>query len=158
MTRAAHTPFAPVASIDEVAGLLRRAGGRFSAARRLLLEALFAADGPASAEQIASGLGGRGLEADLTSVYRNLEYLEELGVVRHVHAGHGAGLYALSRAPEREYLLCDACGTVTSVHPERLAAARELIQAEFGFAARFTHFPVSGVCAACREPGCQDRA
>ena len=34
-------------------------------------------------------------EVDLASVYRNLEQLEELGVVRHVHLGHGPGLYAL---------------------------------------------------------------
>ena len=39
-----------------------------------------------------------GPASDLASVYRNLEHLEELGVVRHVHFGHGPGLYALPAA------------------------------------------------------------
>jgi Fe2+ or Zn2+ uptake regulation protein len=45
---------------------------RISAARRLVLEALYAADAPISAEQIADGLSGRLPRSDLASVYRNL--------------------------------------------------------------------------------------
>ena len=44
----------------------------------------------------AGGLGGRLPASDLGSVYRNLEALERAGLVRHVHAGHGAGRYALA--------------------------------------------------------------
>ena len=73
---------------------LRARGLRVSAARRLLLAALFAADRPVSADELASGLSGRLPDSDLASIYRNLETLEELGVVRHVHIGHGPGLYA----------------------------------------------------------------
>ena len=73
-----------------------RRGLRVSAARRLVLEALFAAERPVTAEEIAAGLDGRLPASDLASVYRNLETLEELGLVRHVHLGHGPGLYALA--------------------------------------------------------------
>ncbi len=149
MTRPARTPAVPVDGVDEVAALLRGGGGRVSAVRQRLLDVLFAAAGPASAERLAGEVRRGGFPVDVTSVYRNLEHLEQLGVVRHMHLGHGPGLYALTRSGEQEYLVCESCGSVLGVEPERLDAVREQIRAEFGFAADFTHFPISGTCAAC---------
>lgn len=134
------------ADIDDVAGAIRAAGGRLSAARRMILEALFEADGPVSAERIAGRLGGR---FDLTSIYRNLERLEALGVVRHVHLGHGPGLYSLVGEGEREHLVCERCGRVDTVDPAALDEVRGLIRERFGYDARFTHFPISGLCRRC---------
>ena len=36
-------------------------------------------------------------------------------LIRHVHLGHGPGLYALAGANEREYLACERCHRVTAV-------------------------------------------
>ena len=142
MTRAPHRPPLAYRDIDDVARALRAAGGRFSAARRRVLEALFEADAPLPAEAVAPGL-------DRASVYRALEYLEELGVVRHVHLGHSPGLYALTGGAEREYLTCERCHRITALEAERLDAVRALIEAEFGYRARFSHFPIVGLCADC---------
>src|SRR4051812_50106985 len=49
-----------VASFDGAIAALRAGGLRVSAARRLVLEALFAAEGPATVEQLADGIGGGG--------------------------------------------------------------------------------------------------
>jgi Fur family ferric uptake transcriptional regulator len=133
--------------IGDVAAALRERGGRLTAARRHVLEALFAADGPVSAEYIAAGAGGH--ELDPASVYRNLEHLEDLGVVRHVHLGHGPGLYALISDGEREYLVCESCDRVTIVDAARLDAIRAGIRDEFGYHARFSHFPIHGLCEQC---------
>src|SRR3954468_14959284 len=135
-------------SLEDVEAVVRRDGGRLTAARRLVLRALFAADGLVSAEQIASGTVG-GTPVELTSVYRTLERLEELGVVRHVHLGHGPGLYALVSDGEREYLVCEGCGRVTAADPARLDRARAAIRADLGYEARFTHFPIHGLCDDC---------
>jgi hypothetical protein len=89
--------------------VMRERGLRVSAARRLVLEALLAADGPMSAEQIAEGIGGRVPASDIASVYRNLQAFYEIGLVRPVHLGHGPGLHALAIAGEREYLTCERC-------------------------------------------------
>lgn len=162
MPRAAQTPPLPFRDLDEVAAAVRRAGGRLSAPRRRVLEALFAAEGPVSASYLAGGLGGRGPEVDLASVYRSLEQLEELGVVRHVHVGHGPGLYALVGAGEREYLVCERCDRVTTVAPAQLDEVRALVERTFGYRARFTHFPITGLCPACAaagdRPGAHDRS
>ncbi len=135
--------------LDDVAAAIRAAGGRLTANRRLVLEALFEAEGPVSAELLATRLGRRGPAFDLPSIYRNLERLEALGVVRHVHLGHGPGLYALVGDGEREYLCCERCRRVTSVEPDELDAIRAEIRERFGYDARFSHFPITGLCPEC---------
>ena len=89
-----HTgPVPATATFGDALGVLRMNGLRASSARRVLLEALFAAEEPRSAERLAIDLDG-----DLASVYRNLETLERVGLVRHFHLVHGPGLYPLPRA------------------------------------------------------------
>ncbi len=123
---------------------MRGTGMRLSTARRLVLEALFAADGPVSAPQLS-----RELSIDVTSVYRNLELLERHGLVRHVHLAHGAGLYVLVGRHEFEYLYCERCGKVTAVTVEELDPMRAEIRRRFGHEASFTHFAIVGLCRQC---------
>src|ERR1700727_3290596 len=123
MTIAPDTPALPCTDVAAAVAILRDRGLRLSTARRLVLEALFAADGPVSAEDVP-----RRLRVDLSSVYRNLELLESHGLVRHVHFGHGPGLYALRGDAEQEYLYCERCGAVRRVGPGVLDSGRGAIQ------------------------------
>ncbi len=144
MTRAhSAVPLADAPDLEAAAAVVRARGLRLSSARRLVLEALYDADAPRTAEQLAG-------EMDVASVYRNLETLEEIGLVRHFHLGHGPGFYARSSAGTHEYLLCEACGAVMAVEPAQLDGVRDLIRAQFGYEARFTHFPIAGRCRDCR--------
>lgn len=149
MTEAPRRPPLAFSSVDDIAAAIRAGGGRLTAARRLVLSALFAAKGPVSAEEIARGLGGRVVPSDISSVYRNLERLEELGVVRHMHVGHGPGLYALDAGTGYEYLVCERCRRVEPVEAARLDGIRAAIHEAFGFAPRFSHFPIIGLCDRC---------
>ena len=145
------TPPLAIEDLGSAMTLMRERGLRVSAARRLVLEALLAADGPMSAEQIAEGVGGRVPASDIGSVYRNLQVLEDIKLVRHVHLGHGPGLHALAVAGEREYLTCERCAEYLAMAPRELDAVRELIEREFGYRASFTHFPIVGLCRSCTE-------
>jgi len=147
VTRAPERAAREFASVEDILATLRAAGHRVSAPAAHVLDALFAADGPVSADHIVGT--DPGLER--TSVYRNLERLEALGVVSHVHAGHGPGLYALARGADQEYLTCDRCGRVTTVDPAALDAVRAALHADFGHHAKFSHFPIHGLCASCAE-------
>ena len=147
MTVPHDVPALRAPSLSSALGALRMRGMRVSAARRQVLEALYAADGPVSADTLARRLPG----SDLASIYRNLDVLEELGLVRHMHLGHGAGLYSLASSRAVEFVTCEQCGAFEALDAHRLDAVREAIEAECGFAARFTHFPIVGVCPACQS-------
>ncbi|HWF25966.1 MAG TPA: Fur family transcriptional regulator [Solirubrobacteraceae bacterium] len=144
MTSAPPAPTIRFETLDEAVAVMRERGLRMSTPRRLILEDLFTADGPVSAEYVA-----RRLSLDAASVYRNLETMERHGLVRHVHLGHGPGLYVLVGHGAREHLYCEGCGAVRTVDPEQLDALRGIVREQFGFEARFTHFPIVGLCPRC---------
>jgi Fur family transcriptional regulator, ferric uptake regulator len=146
-------PVADAPDLEAALAILRSHGMRASAARRLVLEALYVAAEPVTVEEIAAGLDSRLPRSDPGSVYRNLEALEAVGLVRHVHIGHAPGRYVRASAGVREYLLCDACGALRAVDPEALDEVRAVIRERFGHEARFTHFPVGGLCPVCARSG-----
>jgi Fur family transcriptional regulator, ferric uptake regulator len=139
------------ASIPAAVTTLRSRGLRVSAARRLVLEALFTADGPVTAEAIADGLGDRLPRSDLASVYRNLDTLEQIGMVRHFHLGHGAGQYALAGRHEHGYAACGQCGSHMPLPSAVVARMAEVLRAATGYEAELSHFPIVGRCPACEE-------
>jgi Fur family transcriptional regulator, ferric uptake regulator len=136
-------------SADAILQVLRTHGLRISTARRLIVTFLFEVGAPVTAQQIAIGLDRTRL--DLASVYRNLEKLEGIGVVRHFHAGHGPGRYALNHDGVPEYLACDRCGAIEEIDRHELDPLREAVQERFGYAVAFTHFPMVGLCPRCAE-------
>jgi Fur family transcriptional regulator, ferric uptake regulator len=133
------------------ANALRALGLRVSAARRLILEALWMAEDPVTAEAIAGGLGGRLPVSDRASTYRNLATMEAAGLVRHLHAGHGAGRWEHAGRPARAYVGCEACGTLTALTPAAAGRLRDAVRAACGHEAALTHFPLVGRCPACAE-------
>jgi Fur family transcriptional regulator, ferric uptake regulator len=149
LTTAHHSPDVEVTNVEGAVEVLKAQGLRVSAARRLLLEALFAAGGPVTAEQIAAGSGGRVPESDVGSVYRNLELLERVGLVRHAHLGHGPAVYALAGKLAPAYLVCERCGGRRALTDKELEPLRRSIHKRFGYEARFRHFPITGLCETC---------
>lgn len=135
------TPAVEASSAAAAFAALRAEGLRLSTARRLLLQALFAAPHPLSAEELAG-------EGDVASAYRNLEVLEELGLVRHVHLGHGPGRYQPASTRD-EFVVCECCGAFQTLSSEVLDDVRAAVLAATGYRARFTHSPLAGLCPAC---------
>jgi Fur family ferric uptake transcriptional regulator len=123
---------------------LRTLGMRVSGPRRALLEALYRADEPLTAEALAG-------ELDIASVYRNLDALEAVGLVRHVHVGHGPGRYALAGRRDRGYVACEGCGHHVALEQAALAAARAAVHAATGYTCDFSHFPLVGLCPDCEK-------
>jgi Fur family ferric uptake transcriptional regulator len=151
MTTFRSTDAVAAETVTRAIAAVRSHGLRVSTSRRMVLEVLFSAEAPVSAERIATGLDGQLPPLDLASVYRNLETLEQLGIVRHFHAGHGPGLYTLAGHERCEYLVCDGCGMVRAVEPETLEPLRAALRVSAGWDARFTHFPIVGSCPTCAE-------
>ncbi len=145
----APVPGLAVRDLRSAIGLMRERGLRVSAARRLVVEALLAADGPMSAEQISEGIGGRVPSSDIASVYRNLQAFEDIGLVRHVHLGHGPGP---ARAGGDRRAGVPHVRALRRLSGGGAAGARRGARADratsFGYRASFTHFPIVGLCPA----------
>ena len=89
-------------------------------------------------------------EVDLTTVYRTLELLEEIGMVRHTHLDHGAPAYRPAE-DDHVHVVCHECGSVIDA-PAALADELERrLRDERGFVLDRAHFTVFGRCAACTE-------
>jgi len=137
------------ASVPAAITTLRVRGLRVSSARRLVLEALFAAVTPVTADAIADGLNGRFPSSDLASVYRNLDTLEEIGMVHHFHVAHGAGLYALSGRHQAGYVACERCGAHRPLDHATVAQVAAVLREACGYEPQLVHFPIVGRCPAC---------
>jgi Fur family ferric uptake transcriptional regulator len=88
-------------------------------------------------------------DVDLTTVYRTLERLEQIGVLAHTHLGHGAPSYRLS-SDDHLHVVCHSCSAVVNAPP---GLADELISRladERGFTVDRSHLTVFGSCADCR--------
>jgi Fur family ferric uptake transcriptional regulator len=136
---------APTAG-DLIAGL-RQAGLRVTAARRAICEVLAAAE----ADHLTAGdvAACTGAGVDLSTVYRTLEALEGLGLVEHVHLGHGPGAYHVGPSAAHHHLVCDSCGRTFDVPIAELRRAVERVTAPLGFVPDSAHFAIVGRCAEC---------
>src|SRR5215218_3111959 len=81
---------------------LRARGLRLTAQRQRVLDAVGALE-HATPEAIGARLreeaGPDGAAPDTSTVYRTLELLERLGLVRHTHLGKGAPIYQSAEPP-----------------------------------------------------------
>ena len=152
MTVTRLRPALAAPDIDAATAAVRAHGMRVTESRLRVIEALFSAEGAVTAAEIADGLDGARPPVDRASVYDNLEALEAVGLVRHVHLGHGPGLYVLADRVAGEYLHCDRCGTHQAVRSSVLSEARAAIESATGWTASFAHFPVVGTCPGCSDP------
>jgi Fe2+ or Zn2+ uptake regulation protein len=128
--------------------MVRQHGGRITSSRRFLLRALFDSHGHRSAEELAAAVQAQAPDIHLSTIYRNLEELEKLGVIVHAHLGHGPATYHLATAVHG-HLVCEDCGKVIEAPAPLFAGLAEAAQTEFGFTIDPHHFAVLGRCADC---------
>lgn len=128
---------------DELTARLRGRGLRLTQQRREVLAAVRHL-GHATPEQIHESVA----EADLTTVYRTLDLLEELGFVRHAHLGHGAPSYRPAD-DDHIHVVCHHCGRVLDVDADLVDELAVRLQQNQGFELDRGHFTVFGKCADC---------
>jgi Fe2+ or Zn2+ uptake regulation protein len=133
---------------EPILGLLRAQGGRVTTSRRAILETFLGMGGHVTAEMLTAQVQASQPDVHESTVYRFLDDLERLGVVDHVHLGHGAAVYHLA-ADAHHHLVCDRCGAVVEVPEELFAGLRSRLHEDFGFTLQPRHFAVTGRCRTC---------
>jgi Fur family transcriptional regulator, ferric uptake regulator len=127
---------------------LRSRGYRLTPQRQLVLQAV-AELGHGTPEDIATAVRRTAAGVNISTVYRTLELLEELGLVQHTHLGHGAPTYSVTTPDAHVHLVCRSCGAVEEAGAELLEDAVGRLSRERGFTLDVGHVALSGLCRAC---------
>jgi Fur family transcriptional regulator, ferric uptake regulator len=128
---------------------LHERGMRMTPQRQLVLDALLELE-HATPEQVCQHVQRSTPTVNITTVYRTLELLESLGVVRHTHLGHGAPNYSVHEH-KHVHLVCHRCERVFEVPCEVMDDLRGTLAVRFGFALDASHLALSGLCANCQK-------
>jgi Fur family ferric uptake transcriptional regulator len=144
-------PQVPASSsdLDIALDALRAHGGRVTGARRAVIDVLLRSDGDLSAGEIATIVEVTHPDTHLSTVYRTLEMLEDVGIVRHVHAGEGRLVYQVA-GQAHHHALCDTCGKVIDLPDDILRGVASKLRDGYDFELDTAHFPLLGRCAQCR--------
>lgn len=128
---------------------LRARGMRLTPQRSRIIDAVRAL-GHATPDLLAAAVGqDGGPTLSLSTIYRNLEALEEVGVVSHTHLDHRSPTYHLSDHADHLHLVCLSCGAVIE---SAVTAADPLVGnllSLHGFVPDVKHMAIHGWCAAC---------
>ena len=136
------------ARLERILDMFRDRGGRVTTPRRAIITALLEAGGHVTADELTDTVQAAHPDVHTSTIYRCLTSLEELGVVDHVHLGHGRAVYHLADETH-QHLVCESCGTVVEVPATVFASLAKGLQKQFGFLVQPRHFAVSGRCQSC---------
>ena len=141
------------ASLEGMARALRQAGYRLTQPRLAVLQVLQEHNGYLSPAEIYKR--GRALYSSLglVTVYRTLETLDELGLVRRVHGRGNCHGYARANSARGHYLVCHCCGQVVEFPCEGMEGVIEAVQQRSGFAIEEHLLELVGLCPACQSNG-----
>lgn len=135
---------------DELADRLRGSGYRLTPQRQLILRAVEELK-HATPDEVLARVQSQASAVNASTVYRTLEVLEELGLVRHAHLSDRAPTYHSARESEHIHLVCRKCQRVRSVEPEAATALVATLTRDHGFEVDLGHLAVFGHCVDCTE-------
>jgi Fur family transcriptional regulator, ferric uptake regulator len=138
-----------VLDADQIAQTLAARGLRLTRQRRAVLDVVAEASSSVSPVQVFDAARERCPELGLTTVYRTLELLSEIGALRRVHGRDHCEAFVPAGAAHGHTVVCSRCGLVTEftdcdMHVVAAAAARQT-----GYDITEHFLQLSGLCAAC---------
>ena len=128
---------------------LKERGHRLTPQRQLILEAVEAAEGHVSAETVHARVAAQFPQVNISTVYRTLELLQNLGLVTHTHFDDGIALYHLAEDSHHQHMVCRRCGMESEIDVSELAPLDRHLQKAYGFHADLAHFAIIGTCKSC---------
>jgi len=132
---------------------LARAGRRLTASRRAVMQVLLEAAVPLSPQAIYERARPLHPPLGLVTVYRTLDVLVELGLLRRVHRDGGCHGYVLASPGHSHTILCRGCGqAVEFPGGEDLDGLVAQVQQATGFRVEGHLLQLVGLCPACRSP------
>jgi Fur family transcriptional regulator, ferric uptake regulator len=144
-------PASPVTSVswDQVRERLHQRGMRWTPQRRLLIEVLSRTDGHITGAELVERCRAEDPETTPSTVYRTLDVLEDIGLIRHAHGLDGREEFHVRPTREHGHLHCSVCQRAWEVGADEVSALAEGLQRSRGFRVDLGHLSVVGVCREC---------
>jgi Fur family ferric uptake transcriptional regulator len=132
-----------MAARDDLVTALRARGMRVTPQREQVLAAVRRM-GHATPEEVSAAVDG----VDVTTVYRTLALLEEVGLVAHAHLGHGPPSYQAADDIHL-HVVCHSCGSVVTAPAGLGEEITRRLRHERDFTVDLAHLTIFGHCANC---------
>ena len=131
--------------------LLRRRGFRMTPQREIILAAIGEGHGHTAFDQIFARVQARSPAMNRATIYRTLEFLEELDLVRHPVVEVGVARWHGASEVAHSHLVCRRCGWEQELELSLLEPLDHELRRRYGFTTDLAHFALIGVCSTCRE-------
>ena len=128
---------------------LRDRGMRWTPQRRALVEVLVASNGHVTGNELVERCRAVDPETTPSTVYRTLDVLEEIGLVRHSHGLDGREEFHIFPATEHGHLRCEGCGATWEIEADEASRLARTLVASRGFTLNLSHLTIVGRCAEC---------
>jgi Fur family transcriptional regulator, ferric uptake regulator len=129
---------------------LKTRGLRMTPQRQLIMEVVSSMQGHVSVEQVHQDVVRQFPDVNITTVYRTLEVLEDLGIVRHTHFHAGVAQYQRTDEPAHHHMVCSRCGADRELDMDLLAPLATELKRRYGFQADLAHTAIVGLCSGCQ--------
>ena len=129
---------------------LRGSGYRLTPQRELILRAVETL-GHATPDEVLANVREQSSAVNVSTVYRTLEVLEQLGLIRHAHLSDRAPTYHSTTDHEHFHLVCRNCHRVISVDPDVVVSLADRLRQEQRFVIDVGHLAIFGHCVECEE-------
>jgi Fur family ferric uptake transcriptional regulator len=139
-----------MAKTEGIASKLSRQGYRLTPQRLMILEAVDKADDHISTEEIYTQVCRQYPHINISTVYRTLELLKELGLVTETDFGDGRVRYHSIKKGHHHHLVCYKCGRIIDLDESVLSPLKKTLSQDYGFDAELRHLAIFGRCRDCR--------
>ena len=124
---------------------LKTGGLKITTARLDLLDILKHAKKPLSIKDMARRLG----EVDLVTLYRNVECLQNLGIVKQINLKDRQAYYELAGGQHHHHIVCTNCGKLEDIQVQEINLNKAFLK-NHGFAKVTDHsLEFFGLCQSC---------
>ncbi len=142
------SPADHAATVEAALDALRAAGGRITGGRRAIVTAVLSGDDHhVTADDLAGRLQRDNPSLAVSTVYRTLEALEEIGFVTRVDLGQGRAVYH-PIDHRHHHLVCTMCGALAELGDDSVGAFARRVEQRTGFDLG-EHLTLYGTCADC---------
>ena len=136
---------------DEIVGKLSELGYRLTPQRLMVVSAIENSDHHISADEIYTQVLAEYPYVNISTVYRTLELLKQLGLVTETDLEGGRFRYHPLGKGRHHHLVCQECGAIIDLDEAVLSPLKDSLLREYKFSADLSHLAIFGRCIKCNK-------